>query len=78
LNDLFDHSYICLQSDLFDGITKKKQIGILDAGHRDSILPGATLFREGEPAFRCYVVQKARLKLTKLHEEGSDPRMVYF
>lgn len=77
MNNLLNNSDTYLRSDLFDGLTKKEQIDILDAGQRDSISPGATLFREGESAFRCDVVQTGRLKPTKLHEEGNDPRMVY-
>jgi len=77
MNDPLDHLDIYLQSDLFDGITKKEQIDILNAGHRDSMLSGATLFREGKPASRCYVVQKGRLKLTKLHEEGKEAIVRY-
>ncbi|MFO7599928.1 MAG: Crp/Fnr family transcriptional regulator [Candidatus Desulfacyla sp.] len=72
MNNLFNDSDTYLRSDLFDGIPKKEQIDILGSGHRGSMLSGATLFREGEPAFRCYVVQKGRLKLTKLHEEGKE------
>jgi CRP/FNR family transcriptional regulator, nitrogen oxide reductase regulator len=77
MNDLLDGLAIDPRSDLFVGITKDKQSDIFNAGEKRLIPPGETLFREGEPAFRCYVVQKGRLKLTKLHEEGKEAIVRY-
>jgi len=77
MNNLLNNSDTYLRSDLFTGITESKQIDIFNAGQRDSMLPGATLFREGDPAVRCYVVQKGSLKLSKLHEEGKEAIVRY-
>jgi CRP/FNR family transcriptional regulator, nitrogen oxide reductase regulator len=60
------------QSDLFSGIAKEKQAGIVNAGQHRLVASGATLFREGRRALRCYFVRKGRLKLTKVHEEGKE------
>jgi CRP/FNR family transcriptional regulator, nitrogen oxide reductase regulator len=77
MNDLLDDSDTYLRSDLFDGITKDQQIDILKAGQQRSVLPGKTLFREGDAAFRCYLVKNGRLKLSKLHEEGKEAIVRY-
>lgn len=61
-----------LQSDLFDGIAEEKHGDIFRAGQHRFVASGATLFREGRQALRCYFVRKGRLKLTKVHEEGKE------
>jgi CRP-like cAMP-binding protein len=65
------------QCDLFAGIARVKQTDIFNLGHRSLFESGATLFREGDPALRCYFVLKGRLKLSKLHEEGKEAIIRY-
>jgi CRP-like cAMP-binding protein len=65
------------QSDLFAGIEREKQADIFNLGHRGLLEAGATLFHEGDPALRCYLVLKRRLKLSKLHEEGKEAIIRY-
>lgn len=60
------------QSELFAGIAREKHGDIFRAGQHRLVASGATLFQEGRQAFLCYFVQKGRLKLTKVHEEGKE------
>jgi len=60
------------QADLFVGIAAEKHTDILSRGHRILFKSGETIFREGDPALRCYFVLNGRLKLSKLHEHGKE------
>ena len=68
---------IDFRSDPFVGISADEQTDIFNAGQSRLIPAGEALFREGEPAFRCYLVQNGRLKLSKLHEEGKEAIVRY-
>jgi CRP-like cAMP-binding protein len=68
---------IFFQSDLFVGIEEDKLSDILNLGHRCVYESGATLFREGGPAEKSYLVLKGRFKLTKLHEDGKEAIVRY-
>ncbi|MFZ0614068.1 MAG: Crp/Fnr family transcriptional regulator [Desulfobacterales bacterium] len=50
---------------------------MLSRGHRIVFKSGETLFREGDPALRCYFVQNGCFKLSKLHEEGKEATIRY-
>lgn len=65
------------RSDLFAGVATEKQIDILSRGQRILFKSGETLFREGDPALRCYFVLNGRLKMSKLHEQGKEAIIRY-
>lgn len=65
------------ESDFFADITIKKQAYILRHGRRTNLKAGEKLFCEGDPAQRCYMVLKGRLKLSKLHEQGKEAILRY-
>lgn len=60
---------LSLSSFLYD-VAEKFHAYIFDRGERIHVKKGEILFYEGNPAHRCYLVLKGRLKLTKLHEQG--------
>ncbi|MFZ5569656.1 MAG: Crp/Fnr family transcriptional regulator [Thermodesulfobacteriota bacterium] len=62
---------------VFSGIPAEERAAILKRGRRHECSPGAIVFREGEPALRCYFVQSDRLKLSKLHEGGRETIVRY-
>jgi CRP-like cAMP-binding protein len=62
---------------LFVGIEVEKRSNILSLGHRRVYPSGATLFREGDPAAKSYLVLKGRFKLSKLHEDGKEAIVRY-
>ena len=68
---------IVSRSDLFVGLEEDKLSGIFNLGHRSVYKSGATLFREGDPATKSYLVLKGRFKLIKLHEEGKEAIVRY-
>jgi len=68
---------IFFRSDVFVGIEADKLSDIFSLGHRCVSASGATLFREGEPAARSYLVLKGRFKLSKLHEDGKEAIVRY-
>jgi CRP-like cAMP-binding protein len=71
LTDIFS------RSDLFVGVKEDKLSSIFRLGHRYVYESGATLFREGDPAQKSYLVMKGRFKLSKLHEEGKEAIVRY-
>ncbi|VBB42904.1 Cyclic nucleotide-binding domain protein [uncultured Desulfatiglans sp.] len=77
MNDFLADSDIYSGSGLSAGIAEDQKPDIFNAGQNQSITPGETLFREGDPAVRCYFVQNGRLKLTKLHQEGKETIVRY-
>jgi len=77
MNDLLDGLDTDFRSDLFAGMMKDEHADIFNAGQKRLMPPGETLFREGDRASRCYFVQKGRLKLIKLHEEGKEAIVRY-
>lgn len=77
MNDNIYHSDAFARSDLFAGIATDKKTAMLSSGHRIVLASGGTLFREGDPAMRCYFVQNGCFKLSKLHEEGKEATIRY-
>lgn len=63
--------------DLFAGIPEAQYKDILSRGERKALEPGTILFREGDPAHKCYLVLSGRLKLAKLHEQGKEAIIRY-
>jgi CRP-like cAMP-binding protein len=66
-----------LQSDLFIGIADSDRMAMLNQGERIRSEPGEILFSQGDPANRCFLVLKGRLKLTTLHEQGKEAVIRY-
>ncbi len=77
MNDPVNFSDIFSRSDLFVGIEAEKISDIFGFGSRAIYKSGATLFREGDPALKSYLVLKGRLKLSKLHEDGKEAIVRY-
>ncbi len=71
LTDIFS------RSDLFVGVEEDKLPEIFSLGHRCVYESGATLFREGDPAEKSYLVLKGRFKQIKLHEGGKEAIVRY-
>jgi CRP-like cAMP-binding protein len=72
---IYDDSFH--QSDLFIGMADSDSTAILNQGERIRSRPGEILFSQGDPARRCYLVLKGRLKLTTLHEQGKQAVIRY-
>ena len=64
-------------SDLLVGIAESSYTSILDQGDHLHFKSGKIVFRQGDPAHRCYFVLNGRLKLTKLHEQGKEALIRY-
>jgi len=65
------------RSALFEGIAPERHPEIIQSGRHALLNSGETLFCEGDPALRCYGVQRGLLKLSKLHEEGRETIVRY-
>jgi len=66
-----------LRSDFLTGITELQATDILNRGNRIRLKSGEILFRQGDPAHKCFLVLNGRLKLIKLHEEGKEAILRY-
>ncbi len=64
-------------SDLLAGIADSDLAAILRQGDHLHFKSGKIVFRQGDPAHRCYFVLNGRLKLTKLHEQGKEALIRY-
>jgi CRP-like cAMP-binding protein len=62
---------------VFSGLTKEQLARLDQSGQRAELPPKATLFRQGEPALKCYLIQRGRLKLAKLNEAGQEAIIRY-
>ena len=65
------------RSDFFLGITESHATEILNRGNRIRLKSGEFLFRQGDPAIKCFFVLSGRLKLVKLHEQGKETIIRY-
>jgi len=65
------------QSDLFIGIADSDRAAILNQGDHNRFRSGDILFRQGDPAHRCYFLLNGRLKLAKIHEQGKEAIIRY-
>jgi CRP-like cAMP-binding protein len=61
----------------FNGIDPRHKEAILARGRPTRLDAGQTLFHQGSPARRCYMVISGRLKLVKLHEQGKEAVLRY-
>ena len=59
------------------GMEPEKQAEIISLGKRKFYDNGETLFQEGTPANKCFLVLEGRLKLYKLHETGKEAIIRY-
>ncbi len=58
--------------DIFKDLTKEHYDMVIKSGTRKIIKPKTILFRQGDSARSCYLVEKGHLKLTKLTEHGRE------
>lgn len=60
------------KSDVFKGLNEQQYGDVIRCGHRKTVRPNCVLFHQGDPATHCYLVNRNRLKLTKLNEQGKE------
>ncbi|BBO67783.1 transcriptional regulator [Desulfosarcina alkanivorans] len=60
------------KSDIFKGLTRDQLSGLVEKGRRIILKPKSVLFHQGDPAASCFLVNRGRLKLTKLNEQGRE------
>jgi CRP-like cAMP-binding protein len=65
------------KTDIFKSLTSEQLEGILKKGHRIKLKPKSILFQQGEHAQSCFMVNRGRLKLTKLNEQGKEVILRY-
>lgn len=66
-----------LPSPLFADIAQHDIDAILQCARMMRCPAGRTLFRQGDPARRCFMVIEGRLKLSQLHEQGKEALIRY-
>ena len=59
-------------SDVFAGLTTEQNDVVTKHGLRKKLPPKKILFHQGASAQTCYLVNRGRLKLTKLNEQGKE------
>jgi CRP-like cAMP-binding protein len=62
---------------VFTGLTGEQFARLGRSGQSAKLPPKFTLFRQGDPAEKCYLVQRGRLKLAKLNEAGKEAIIRY-
>lgn len=65
------------RTDIFKGLTDAQWVQIVRNGQHERLQPKRTLFLQGDPAERLYMVNKGRLKLSKLSEFGKEAIIRY-
>ncbi len=60
------------KTDVFQGLTTEQYNSVIAGGLRKRLQPKGILFRQGDSATYCYLVNQGRLKLTKLNEQGKE------
>ena len=65
------------RTDIFKGLTDAQCAEMVQGGQRETLQPKRTLFRQGDPSERFYMVNKGRLKLFKLSEVGKEAIIRY-
>jgi len=60
------------KSDLFKGLTDQQYTDLLKSGRNTTLQSKDILFRQGDSAISCALVNRGRLKLTKLNEQGKE------
>ncbi|WP_372680266.1 Crp/Fnr family transcriptional regulator [Desulfosarcina sp.] len=65
------------KSDIFKRLTSGQLAGIIKKGRTIKLQPKKVLFHQEEPAQICFLVNRGRLKLTKLNEQGKEVILRY-
>ena len=65
------------QADVFKGLTHEQYVRILGRGNPERIAPHRFLFQQGDPARKCYLVRRGRLKLSMLNAQGREMILRY-
>lgn len=60
------------ESSVFNGLTSEQLAELLKNGRHTNLHPKSILFHQSDPATNCYMVNRGRLKLTKLNEQGKE------
>lgn len=60
------------KSDMFRNLAAEEVDNFLDSGRIKILPPKKMLFQQGDPAMSCFMVNRGRLKLTKLNEQGKE------
>ena len=60
------------KSDMLKGLTDEQCAKVVQGGQNEKLHPKRTLFLQGDPAQKCYMVNRGRLKLAKLNELGKE------
>jgi len=60
------------KSEIFKGLTAKQYADLLEKGRNLKLQPKSILFHQGDPAISCFLVNRGRLKMTKLNEQGRE------
>jgi CRP-like cAMP-binding protein len=58
-------------------LSEKQRDDIISRGRYRHVPSGGIVFRQDDPATRCFLVVEGRLKLTKLHESGKEVLIRY-
>jgi CRP/FNR family transcriptional regulator, nitrogen oxide reductase regulator len=81
LDDLMDQRFLSESSiqaaDVFSGLTSEQLTQLRHSGQKVKLPPKVVLFRQGDPAEKCYLVERGRLKLAKLNEAGKEAILRY-
>lgn len=64
-------------SDIFQGLSSKQSTDLIKKGRRKNLQTNSILFHQGDPATNCFLVNRGRLKLTKLNEQGKEVILRY-
>ncbi|MCP3951677.1 MAG: Crp/Fnr family transcriptional regulator [Desulfobacterales bacterium] len=65
------------ESEIFKGLTSQQIGDLLKRGRSLKLQPKSILFHQGDPATGCFLVNRGRLKLTKLNEQGKEVILRY-
>jgi CRP-like cAMP-binding protein len=65
------------KSDIFKNLTRGQLAGIFKKGRTIKLKPKTVLFHQGVAAHSCFLVNRGRLKLTKLNEQGKEVILRY-
>jgi CRP-like cAMP-binding protein len=64
-------------ANVFSGLTSEQFARLGRSGQPVRLPAKSTLFRQGDPAEKCYLVQRGRLKLAELNEAGKEAIIRY-
>jgi len=60
------------ESEIFKGLSNQHYSDLLKKGRSIKLRPKSILFHQGDPAEICVLVNRGRLKLTTLNEQGKE------